>query len=153
MWLGTSNQSALFQCIGFWSSKTFWQFLAVRAINRGRGRRITYVWTPQRPVCWGRRWRSGWYPGPCRWTRRGGSWGCWRCPVKTFRSQQCHEAQLLNEKAAKHCHKIRGFVCAYHPAAPGSNPKHTIYAFFNLYWNCNENRTKINKKRPGLAHF
>ena len=26
--------------------------------------------------------------------------------------------------------------------------------FFNLYyWNCNEKRTKINKKRPGLAHF
>ena len=46
-----------------------------------------------------------------------------------------------------------GFVCAYHPAAPGSNLKHTIYAFFNLYWNCNEKRTKINKKRPGLAHL
>ena len=25
--------------------------------------------------------------------------------------------------------------------------------FFNLYWNCNEKRTKINKKRLGLAHF
>ena len=48
---------------------------------------------------------------------------------------------------------LRGFVCAYHPAAPGLDPKHTIYAFFNLYWNCNEKRTKINKKRPGLAHF
>ena len=26
---------------------------------------------------------------------------------------------------------LRGFVCAHHPAAPapGSNPKHTIYAF------------------------
>ena len=46
------------------------------------------------------------------------------------------------------------FVCAYHSAAPGSNPKHTIYAFFNLYyWNCIEKITKINKKRPGLAHF
>ena len=39
-------------------------------------------------------------------------------------------------------------------ASPGSNPKHTIYAFFNLYnWNCNEKRTKIYKKRPGMAHF
>ena len=54
------------------------------------------------------------------------------------------------------CHKSRGFFrdsvtfsCAYHPAAPGSNPNHTIYTFFNLYyWNCNEKRTKINKKRP-----
>ena len=25
--------------------------------------------------------------------------------------------------------QLRGFVCTYHPAAPGSNPKHTIYAF------------------------
>ena len=25
--------------------------------------------------------------------------------------------------------------------------------FFNLYWNCNEKRTKINKKRLILAHF
>ena len=25
--------------------------------------------------------------------------------------------------------------------------------FFNLYWNCNEKRKKINKKRPGLAQF
>ena len=39
-------------------------------------------------------------------------------------------------------------------AAPGSYPKHTIYAFFNLYyWNCIQKTTKINKKRPGLAHF
>ena len=30
---------------------------------------------------------------------------------------------------------------------------HHLY-FFNLYfWNCNEKSTKINKKRPGLAHF
>ena len=27
----------------------------------------------------------------------------------------------------------RGFVCAYHPAAPSLNPIHTIYAFYNLY--------------------
>ena len=45
------------------------------------------------------------------------------------------------------------FVCTYHPAALGSNLKHTINAFFNLYLNCNEKRTKINKKWPGLAHF
>ena len=39
---------------------------------------------------------------------------------------------------------------------PGLNPTHYIPStlFFNLYyWNCNEKRTKINKKRPGLAHF
>ena len=39
-------------------------------------------------------------------------------------------------------------------SGPGfESPKHTIYAYFNLYWNCNEKRTKINKKRPGLARF
>ena len=38
--------------------------------------------------------------------------------------------------------------------APGSNPKQSIDAFFNLYyWNFIEKITKINKKRPGLAHF
>ena len=30
--------------------------------------------------------------------------------------------------------KLVAPVCAYHPAAPGSNPKHTIYTFFNLYY-------------------
>ena len=37
---------------------------------------------------------------------------------------------------------------------PGSNPKHSIFAFINLYyWNCKEKRTIISKKRPWLAHF
>ena len=49
---------------------------------------------------------------------------------------------------------LRGYVCVYHPAAAGSNPKHTIYAFFNLYyWNCIEEIMKINKKRQGLAQI
>ena len=48
---------------------------------------------------------------------------------------------------------LRGFLWAYHPVAPGLNPKHTIYTFFIFYcWNCNEKRTK-NKKRPGLANL
>ena len=39
-------------------------------------------------------------------------------------------------------------------AAAGSNPKHTVYAFFNLYYrNCNVKRTKINKKRPDWPMF
>ena len=29
----------------------------------------------------------------------------------------------------------RGFVWAFHPAAPGLNPKHTIYPFINLNLN------------------
>ena len=28
--------------------------------------------------------------------------------------------------------KLSVFVCAFHPATPGSSPKHTIYAFINL---------------------
>ena len=33
-----------------------------------------------------------------------------------------------------HCTQHRGFVCAYHPVTAGSNPKHSIYAFFNLQY-------------------
>ena len=29
---------------------------------------------------------------------------------------------------------LRGIVGAYYPAAAGSNPENTIYAFFNLYY-------------------
>ena len=32
--------------------------------------------------------------------------------------------------------KLSGLVCVYHPAAPGSNPKHTILAFFIYSQNC-----------------
>ena len=50
--------------------------------------------------------------------------------------------------------ELCGLVYTYHPATPGSNSKHNIYAFFNLYyWNCIEKNMEINKKRPGLAHF
>ena len=39
-------------------------------------------------------------------------------------------------------------------AAVSSNPKHTIYAFFNLYyWNYNEKRTKIKQKEAGIGPF
>ena len=48
-------------------------------------------------------------------------------------------------------------VSAYHPAAPGLSPKHTIYAFIVdgqistifVLWK----ERKINKKGPGLAHL
>ena len=33
---------------------------------------------------------------------------------------------------------------------PGFDPKHIIFAFFNLYWNCNEKRVKINKKEARI---
>ena len=50
--------------------------------------------------------------------------------------------------------QLCGIICTYHPAAAGSNPKHTFYALFNLYYrNCNEKRMKISKNRPGLAHL
>ena len=62
--------------------------------------------------------------------------------------------------AAKRLTKSKPWVAAIAPwfrlrlpsCGPGFDPKHTIYAFFN-YWNCNEKITKINKKRPGLAHL
>ena len=31
--------------------------------------------------------------------------------------------------------------------SPGSNPKHAFYAFFNLYWNCNEKKNENKQKR------
>ena len=36
---------------------------------------------------------------------------------------------------------------------PGFQSQAHHLRFFNLYWNCNVKGTKINKKRPGLAHF
>ena len=30
--------------------------------------------------------------------------------------------------------QISGYICIYHPAAPGSNPKHIIYAFSICNW-------------------
>ena len=41
------------------------------------------------------------------------------------------------------------------PAAPGSSPKHTIYDFiiYSICAICHVKRTKINTKRPGLAHL
>ena len=52
---------------------------------------------------------------------------------------------------------LSGVVCAYHFAVLGSSPKHTIYAFI-IYsicaiGICHVKSTKINKKRPGLAHL
>ena len=53
---------------------------------------------------------------------------------------------------------LSGFISAFHPSVPGSKPKLTIYAFYIyslLYCicHCNGKRTKINKKRPALAHI
>ena len=46
---------------------------------------------------------------------------------------------------------LRGFVCAYHPAALGSSPKHAIYAFsfivFVLYLSCEKNENKQKRGR------
>ena len=49
--------------------------------------------------------------------------------------------------------QLCGFVCAYHPAAPGLNLKHTIYAFIQfvllkLYWEKDENKQKRDRDWP-----
>ena len=52
--------------------------------------------------------------------------------------------------------KLCGFGCANHPAAPGSNPKQTMYTFFNFYCcncYCNEKMKKINEKEAGIGPF
>ena len=74
-----------------------------------------------------------------------------------------YQLGLQNRRERKLLHGVppylSGFVCAYHPAALGSSTKHAIYAFsfieFVLYlcYICHVKRTKINKKRRGLAHF
>ena len=67
---------------------------------------------------------------------------------------------LLNkdlEKDSRHSSVV--FVWAFHPAATGSNPKHTINDLFNLYGRNRKKYFKMNweNKRKGvskiLAHF
>ena len=53
---------------------------------------------------------------------------------------------------------ISGFVCVFHPVVLGLNPKHSIHTFsiyslFYYIYHCIEKRTKINKRKPSLAHF
>ena len=36
--------------------------------------------------------------------------------------------------------------CTYHPEAPGSSPKHNVYAFFKLIFELCVTRTKIKQK-------
>ena len=47
---------------------------------------------------------------------------------------------------------LSGFVCAYNPAAPGSSPKHTIYAFI-IYSICAIFVMWKERKKPILAQF
>ena len=42
---------------------------------------------------------------------------------------------------------------AFHPAALGSSPKHTIYSFINWLGFCRVEKTKINKKEAGIGRF
>ena len=47
-----------------------------------------------------------------------------------------------------------GFVCTFHPAAPGSSPTTHHLPFFNLYLNCVMlKRRKINEKEAGIGPF
>ena len=47
---------------------------------------------------------------------------------------------------------LSGFVCASNLEALGSNPKHTIYAFF-IYSILHNICHRFDKKRPGLVHI
>ena len=40
-----------------------------------------------------------------------------------------NEWDILIKGELRQTQKLSGFVNAFHPAAPGSNPEHTIYAF------------------------
>ena len=54
-----------------------------------------------------------------------------------------YDDQNINEGCR---HSSVDFFCAFHPATPGSSPKHTIYnqLIFELY---HVEKTKINQKR------
>ena len=77
-------------------------------------------------------------------------------------SQNLHQHKLLDQSWVPP--KLSGFICAYHPAAPGSSPKHASHVKrtkrgrvwpiekTSATYICHVKRTKINKKRPGLAH-
>ena len=52
------------------------------------------------------------------------------------------------------CERLRGFICTYHSAAVGSNPKHTIYTFSICFVEIVLRKgRKWTKKRPGLTQF
>ena len=85
----------------------------------------------------------------CKWQKIDGNWKIGDATYQIFYS-------LLKDKDPfTPVATIAPWFRLHLPScSPGLNPKHTIYAFFNLYyWNCIEKITKINKKRPGLAHF
>ena len=46
---------------------------------------------------------------------------------------------------------LSGFVCAFHPAAPGSIPKHTIYAYVYMLISelCGKDENKQREARIG----
>ena len=80
----------------------------------------------------------------------------YRAPWLAFNWQPQAEGHLKRDLSLIKIGFLSGFVCAYHPAAPSSSPKHAIYAFsfivFVLYLSCEKNENK-QKKRPGLAHL
>ena len=45
--------------------------------------------------------------------------------------------------------KLSGFACAFHPAAPGSSPKDTIYAWINLLSTVEKDENK--QKEAGIG--
>ena len=45
------------------------------------------------------------------------------------------------------------FVCVYHSAAQGSNPKRPIYAFINLYSNCQQDENEHKEAGIIKKHF
>ena len=45
------------------------------------------------------------------------------------------------------------YICTYHPAAPGSSPKHTFYAFINLDWFVTWGKDENQQKEAGIGLF
>ena len=60
-----------------------------------------------------------------------------RPSLLTAKSKQkpCISTNLNKQSSLQGADISHWIVCAFHPAAPGSSPKHTIYAFINLHLN------------------
>ena len=81
------------------------------------------------------------------------TWTTWTETRQSLKQLICFKTWKNNSY-----HWVASIALWYHLHLPScgrgfESQTHHLH-FFNLYyWNCNEKRTKINKKRPGLTHF
>ena len=67
-------------------------------------------------------------------SRRCRQWRSLKCTCQRSaqRSIKADEKGYKNQISHSMPPQLSGFVCSFHPATPGSNPKHTVNALINL---------------------